>query len=57
MLEINKLTALILFLVILQPILAGCFGDELEEDLPMTVSIFENFKVFDSGLDDQRNFT
>ena len=57
MLEMKKLTALMLFLVILQPILAGCFGDELEEDLPIEISIFENFKVFDSGLDDQRNFT
>ena len=51
MLETKKLTALLLFLVILQPILAGCFGDELEEDLPTVVSIFEKFKAFDSGLD------
>ena len=46
-----------LFLVILQPIIAGCFGDELEENVPVAVSIFEKFRTYDSGLDDQRNFT
>ena len=57
MLVTKKLTALMLFLVILQPLLAGCFGDELEEDLPTPISIFEKFRAYASGLDDQRNFT
>ncbi len=57
MLETKKLTALMLFLVILQPLLAGCFGDELEEDMPAPISIFEKFRAYDSGLEDQRNFT
>ncbi len=37
--------------------IAGCFGEELEETPPVPPSIFEKFRSFDSGLDDQRNFT
>ncbi|MED5271875.1 MAG: hypothetical protein VX613_03195, partial [Candidatus Thermoplasmatota archaeon] len=57
MLGMKKVTAAFLMLVIIQPIIAGCFGEELEEDMPVPVSIFEKFRPYDSGLDDQRNFT
>lgn len=57
MIGVKKVTAAFLMLVIMQPIIAGCFGEELEETTIVTNPIFDKFKSYDTGFDDERNFT